>query len=196
MFCVSVCVCLCVCVSVCVCVCVCLCVSVCLCLCVCVWQSTTPCSPAWDHDNNTVTFAVLFLLLLLLQVVALVGVVTRGQPVLLVMEYCDNGSLDKYLRTAFQRVQLSVISKIRMVGGCLAPHSFSTAKHFQALTHSHTLTHSLTHSLSPLTHSLTLCVCHRAWTWLMACASSAARVPSIVTWHAGTCFSQRTLLAR
>eukprot|EP00043_Microstomoeca_roanoka_P011027 m.104163 g.104163 ORF g.104163 m.104163 type:complete len:813 (-) comp15067_c4_seq2:148-2586(-) len=47
-------------------------------------------------------------------VVTLIGVVTRGQPVYLVMEYCEHGSLDTYLQTTFQRLQLSVPSKIRM----------------------------------------------------------------------------------
>ncbi|EGD83613.1 TK protein kinase [Salpingoeca rosetta] len=47
-------------------------------------------------------------------VVGLVGVVTRGRPVMVVMEFCEHGSLDRYLRTTFQRVQLSFISKLRM----------------------------------------------------------------------------------
>eukprot|EP00043_Microstomoeca_roanoka_P013002 m.126863 g.126863 ORF g.126863 m.126863 type:complete len:842 (-) comp15645_c1_seq3:1805-4330(-) len=61
-------------------------------------------------------------------VVTLIGVVTRGQPVCLVMEYCEHGSLDSYLRTTFQRLQLSVSSKIRMGMDILEGMCFISSK--------------------------------------------------------------------
>eukprot|EP00055_Hartaetosiga_balthica_P014521 m.80030 g.80030 ORF g.80030 m.80030 type:complete len:999 (-) comp8616_c10_seq6:2862-5858(-) len=47
-------------------------------------------------------------------VIKLFGVVSVGRPLFLVMELCSNGSLDKYLARCFQRIQVSVLGKLKM----------------------------------------------------------------------------------
>lgn len=55
----------------------------------------------------------------------LIGVVSIGEPLMIVMEYCNRGNLAEYLRSSFQRLDLSLASKLRMVRVGLAPMSLS-----------------------------------------------------------------------
>lgn len=49
------------------------------------------------------------------QIVTLIGVVSAGEPLMLVMELCGRGNLAEYLRASFNRLDLSLASKLRMV---------------------------------------------------------------------------------
>ena len=50
-------------------------------------------------------------------VVQLCGVVSRANPVMLIMEYLENGSLDRYLKVSKERVRGRNFTETERVGG-------------------------------------------------------------------------------
>ena len=97
----------------CVCVCLCVPVSVCLCLCVCVCVCVCLCERGGDNRNdavdvhahhnltltpsNTTRLCTMQAQFQHPNVVGLVGVVTAGEPMLMVIEFCEHGALNSYL---------------------------------------------------------------------------------------------------
>jgi hypothetical protein len=52
-----------------------------------------------------------------IQLLKLIGIVTLGSPVLLVVEHCPNGSLDVFLRErTVTSLRFAVSSKLQLVG--------------------------------------------------------------------------------
>ena len=71
--------------------------------------------PPWKDAGGQKCFLVclLFLLLRTEHVVKLIGMVTKSQPVLVLMEFMENGDLENFLRNCRQGIKIPVVRSLK-----------------------------------------------------------------------------------
>ena len=63
-------------------------------------------------------------------VIGLVGACTAGQPLMVVLEYCENGSLLSFLRKQSDFRALNLLAKVQLAQGCARGMAYLASRDF------------------------------------------------------------------